>query len=818
MLKFFTIVWRDLRNSELRILAIALIIAVTAVSAVSFFASRIDRAMALQAAEMLGADVRVSASTPLPEAWSDYAHQQGLRVANTLSFPSILFQGEKTLLAAVKAVDVAYPLRGQLRTADTLEDTTGETIATIPAPGTAWVEARLLSELDLSVGAALVLGDTHLTITKILTYEPDRSGQFFQLSPRLLMNIDDVAKTQLLDAGSRVRYRLLVAGDVDTVTRYHEWLHQQVQPGQTVETTADARPELRTALERSQQFLELAAMVTVLLAGAAVAVAAYHFSQKQADASAILRCLGVTQAVILRLYLLRLLVLGIVASGLGCAAGWLAQHGLAQLLATGLVTTTLPSPPFTPALHGLATGLVTLLGFALPPVLRIQTVPPLRVLHRELGIPSPRSWQIFGIAAIAMTALLFWQASNIRLALYVSGGTAITVLVLFGVASALIRGTRHLHVTANLGRRATLSSIQLIAFGLGIMALLLLAIVRVDLLNAWQTSLPEGTPNYFIARIQAAQLEPLQKRLAAIVSDRPVYPMAIGRLLAINGQAVSVEQYTSDRAKRLLERDFNLSTSPMLPADNRLIAGHFWNDTTDQLGQLSVEEGFAKEFNLQLGDTLQFRVANHEITATVTSLRTVKWDSFNVNFFVLASPDVLRELPVTYVTSVYLPTDTIINALVREFPGILVFDTNAIMTQVRHLMNRAALAVQYVFVFTLLAGIVVLYAAIAASHEQRLYESALLRAFGATRYQILTTLLIEFATLGALAGLLAAFLASVLGYFLTVRLLDLPYHVNLGLWFISVSAGMIGISLAGLLGTRTVLSTPPMLILRQIEP
>lgn len=818
MLKFFTIVWRDLRNSELRILAIALIIAVTAVSAVSFFASRIDRAMALQAAEMLGADVRVSASTPLPEAWSDYAHQQGLRVANTLSFPSILFQGEKTLLAAVKAVDVAYPLRGQLRTADTLEDTTGETIATIPAPGTAWVEARLLSELDLSVGAALVLGDTHLTITKILTYEPDRSGQFFQLSPRLLMNIDDVAKTQLLDAGSRVRYRLLVAGDVDTVTRYHEWLHQQVQPGQTVETTADARPELRTALERSQQFLELAAMVTVLLAGAAVAVAAYHFSQKQADASAILRCLGVTQAVILRLYLLRLLVLGIVASGLGCAAGWLAQHGLAQLLATGLVTTTLPSPPFTPALHGLATGLVTLLGFALPPVLRIQTVPPLRVLRRELGIPSPRSWQIFGIAAIAMTALLFWQASNIRLALYVSGGTAITVLVLFGVASALIRGTRHLHVTANLGRRATLSSIQLIAFGLGIMALLLLAIVRVDLLNAWQTSLPEGTPNYFIARIQAAQLEPLQKRLAAIVSDRPVYPMAIGRLLAINGQAVSVEQYTSDRAKRLLERDFNLSTSPMLPADNRLIAGHFWNDTTDQLGQLSVEEGFAKEFNLQLGDTLQFRVANHEITATVTSLRTVKWDSFNVNFFVLASPDVLRELPVTYVTSVYLPTDTIINALVREFPGILVFDTNAIMTQVRHLMNRAALAVQYVFVFTLLAGIVVLYAAIAASHEQRLYESALLRAFGATRYQILTTLLIEFATLGALAGLLAAFLASVLGYFLTVRLLDLPYHVNLGLWFISVSAGMIGISLAGLLGTRTVLSTPPMLILRQIEP
>lgn len=818
MLKFFTIVWRDLRNSELRILAIALIIAVTAVSAVSFFASRIDRAMALQAAEMLGADVRVSASTPLPEAWSDYAHQQGLRVANTLSFPSILFQGEKTLLAAVKAVDVAYPLRGQLRTADTLEDTTGETIATIPAPGTAWVEARLLSELDLSVGAALVLGDTHLTITKILTYEPDRSGQFFQLSPRLLMNIDDVAKTQLLDAGSRVRYRLLVAGDVDTVTRYHEWLHQQVQPGQTVETTADARPELRTALERSQQFLELAAMVTVLLAGAAVAVAAYHFSQKQADASAILRCLGVTQAVILRLYLLRLLVLGIVASGLGCAAGWLAQHGLAQLLATGLVTTTLPSPAFTPALHGLATGLVTLLGFALPPVLRIQTVPPLRVLHRELGIPSPRSWQIFGIAAIAMTALLFWQASNIRLALYVSGGTAITVLVLFGVASALIRGTRHLHVTANLGRRATLSSIQLIAFGLGIMALLLLAIVRVDLLNAWQTSLPEGTPNYFIARIQAAQLEPLQKRLAAIVSDRPVYPMAIGRLLAINGQAVSVEQYTSDRAKRLLERDFNLSTSPMLPADNRLIAGHFWNDTTDQLGQLSVEEGFAKEFNLQLGDTLQFRVANHEITATVTSLRTVKWDSFNVNFFVLASPDVLRELPVTYVTSVYLPTDTIINALVREFPGILVFDTNAIMTQVRHLMNRAALAVQYVFVFTLLAGIVVLYAAIAASHEQRLYESALLRAFGATRYQILTTLLIEFATLGALAGLLAAFLASVLGYFLTVRLLDLPYHVNLGLWFISVSAGMIGISLAGLLGTRTVLSTPPMLILRQIEP
>ncbi|OQW94297.1 MAG: ABC transporter permease [Beggiatoa sp. IS2] len=816
--------WRDWRNPELRILALALLVAVTAVSAVGFFASRIERAMKLQAAEMLGGDVRVSAATPLPTAWIEYAQQLGLRAANTLNFSSIVLQGDKTLLVAVKAVDTQYPLRGQLRIADSVADATGMVTTDVPASGTVWVEARILNELGLSVGSHLELGESTLQITKVLTHEPDQSGQFFQLAPRLLMNLDDVAKTQLIGVGSRVRYHSLLAGDWDKITHYREWLQKQVQAGQFIETTANARPELRTALERAQQFLGLATMVTVLLAGAAVAVASYHFSQKQADASAILRCLGVTQTVILRMYLLRLLFLGVLTSGLGCAFGWLAQYGLATLLASYIVTTALPAPALTPILQGVTTNFVTLLGFALPPVLRIQNVPPLRVLRRELGFPAPRVWQIASVAGIAMSALLFWQANNSQLALYVIGGTLTTILVLLAVAYGLVRSIRATtRLTwrfglTNLARRATLSSLQLVAFGLGIMALLLLAVVRVDLLQAWQTSLPEETPNYFLTNIQAKQVDSLRARLQTLThSERPLYPLVISRLIAINGQPVSATQYTSSRAKHLVKRDFNLSTSQALPADNRIIAGHFWGESTEQL---SIEEGFAKEMGIQLGDKLQFRVANQEIIATVTSLRKVKWDSFNVNFFVLASPDVLSELPATYVTSVYLQDTAsgLISTLVHEFPNMLVFDVNVIMEQVRDLINRAALAVQYVFLFTLLAGLIVLYAATIASHEERLYESALLRTLGATRYQILTGLIAEFATLGALAGLLAAIMASGLGYFLAAHLLDLPYHFNLGLWFISVVGGTIGVSFAGLLGTWSVLSTPPLLVLRRIDP
>jgi putative ABC transport system permease protein len=818
---------RDWRSAELRILLLALIVAVAAVTAVGFFTDRIQQVMVQAGAELLGADLRVSGTEALPTGFAEYARSRYLPVAYVLNFQSVVLHNDDTLLTEVKAVSEGYPLRGQLRVADTLFG--AETVATgIPAPGKVWVEARLLIQLGLQVGESLKLGEMFFIIDKVLTFEPDRSGTFFQLAPRVLMNRADVEKTQLLGAGSRVKYGLLVAGALTEIANYRAWLEPQLQRGQKIEGVKDSNQEIRLALERAQQFLGLAALVAVILAGAAVAMAAQHFSQKQADASAIMRCLGATQSLIMQIYLLRLLGLGILASLLGCVLGWGAQWGLSMLVADYFSTLPLPAPSLQPVLVGLATGLITLLGFALVPVLRIRTVPPLRVLRHEMGATPAAVWQVLSVAGIAMASLMFWQAGDTQLALWMIGGTLVTLVVLMSAAYGLVHSLRLFRGRANvawrfglanLARRAQASSLQLTAIGLGIMALLLLAVVRIDLLTSWQARLPAGTHNHFMVNIQPDEVVAVQAKLTMNLplpqNKIILYPIILSQLIAINNQPVSAKNYSGLRAKQLAERTFSMSYLRDLPADNKIVAGRFWN-ATDQ-GQLSVEEGLAKELGIKLADRLQFRVAGQEVQATVTSLRAVQWDSFHPNFFILATPDVLHGQPTTYITSFYLPdvTSRLIPDLVREFPSVTVINIEAIMAQVRQIMNRASLAIEYVFVFTLLAGLMVLYAAISASHEERLYESAILRTLGATRYQVLWGLITEFLTLGILAGLLAAVVATGLGYGLAVYVLDLPYHFNLWLGVIGVLGGALGVGLAGVLGTRRVLRCPPLEILRR---
>jgi len=805
---------RDWRSAEVRILVLALIVAVAAVSAVGFFTDRIDRVIEQQAAELLGADLRVSSAVPLPSAFVESARSYDLHIAHFWEFPTVILHDDETTLVSVKAVNEDYPLRGQLRVADQWYG--AETVTTtIPAPGKLWIEARLLSQLGLQVGDSLALGEMRFIIDKVLIYEPDRAGLFFQFAPRVLMNLADVEKTELVGIGSRVMYRLLVAGD--QVAAYRAWLEKQVEPAQKIQGVQQSRPELRIALERAQRFLGLAALVAVILAGAAIAVAAQHFSQKQADASAIMRCLGATQNLILRIYLLRMLGLGLLASSLGCGLGWLAQQGLAALLAGYFFNMALPPPSFMPILAGFATGLITLLGFALPPILRIHTVSPLRVLRHDLGATPPTVWQMVGVASLAMALLMFWQAGETKLALFMIGGTFLSLLVLTGAAYVLVQSLRIFRqqggVTwrfglANLGRRANATTTQLSAFGLGIMALLLLAVVRVDLLETWQDSLPEGVPNHFVINIQEKDAPALEAKLSEY-HNSGMYPMAVGRFIAINDQAVLAENYSSNSAKRFAQRTFNLSSAMHLPADNRIVAGRFWEN--GDKGQLSVEAGFAKEMGINLGDILHFRIASEDVSAKVTSLRSVQWDSFQVNFFILASPDVMQDLAKTFVTSFYLPPQSdLIISMVREFPSITVINVEALLVQVRKIMDRATLAVEYVFLFTLLAGFMVLYAAISASHDERLYEGAVLRTLGATRRQILLSFIAEFTTLGILAGVLAASAASVLAYVLAVQVFDLPYHFNGWVWVIGVLGGALGVGLAGVLGTRSLLQRPPL--------
>jgi putative ABC transport system permease protein len=817
---------RDFHAGELRVLALALVVAVAAVTAVGFFTDRVGRAMERQASELLAADMVVASSRPLPGAYAREAQRRGLKTADLVQFPSvILTEDDDTQLVAVKAVSQGYPLRGGVRLADAPYDIEQPTRA-IPPAGRLWLDPRLFGPLGIKVGDRIDLGAASFEIDRVLAYEPDRGGDLFQLAPRVLLNIADLERTQLITPASRVRYRLLVAGEPQALADYLAWLEPKLQGTEHTHDVRDARPEMTAALDRAASFLGLAAVVAVVLAGAAIAVASQRFAERQADTSAILRCLGASQAFVLRVLLLRLLAIALGAAFAGALLGYLAQIGLAGLMA-GWFDIALPLPSARPFLAGLLTGLITLLGFALPRLLSVRHVPVLRVLRRDLGASPPSAWAVVGAALLAIAALMGWQAGDVKLAAWVIGGTAATLVLLTLVALVLVRAVGLLRGNAaaswrfglsNLSRRAHGSVVQLVAFGVGIMALLLLAVVRTDVLSAWEMTVPANAPNLFIINIQPEEVGALQARLQenGIVSQG-LYPMVRGRMVARNQQPLSPDDYDHPRAQRLLAREFNLSWAAGAPPENRIVEGKWWQDPEQDDALLSVEQGIAELLGIELGDRLTFRIADREVSARVANLREVEWDSFEVNFFVIATPATLREYPATFITSFYLPDGKrgLVAKLVRAFPSITVLDVAAIMGQVRSIISQAALAVEYVFGFTLLAGFVVLYAAVQSSAEERVRENAVLRTLGASRSQVVVGLATEFTTLGMLAGLLAASAAGAVGYVLSVEIFELNYSINPSLWVIGVLGGGLGVGLAGLLVTRAVLSRPPLESLRR---
>jgi putative ABC transport system permease protein len=820
--------WRALRRNwragELKVLAGALVIAVASITSVGFFTDRVRLAMSHQAAELLAADLVVSASHPPLAEWQQHAQQLQLRTARTTSFPSVVLSGDNTQLVDVKAVSVGYPLRGALRVAETPFG--AERVAPgIPAPGTIWADARLMDALGLKVGATLDLGALHFKIADVLAYEPDRGGNMFSFAPRVLMNDADLAATRLLGPGSRASYQLLLAGKPEVLGAMRAWIEPRLHEGERVLDVRDARPELKTALERAEKFLGLAALVSVLLAGVAVATAARRYSARHLDGAAVMRCLGATQGFVTRLHLLEMLWLGLAASLIGCVIGYAAQEVLAQLQA-GFFARQLPAPSLQPVLVGVSTGMILLLGFALPAILRLKSVPPARVLRRDLGPLPAGALSVYGAALAAVTALLLWQAADVQLTLYVLAGAAGTLLGLALVAYALVRalnllrgqvGVAWRYGFANIARRAQGSVAQILAFGLGIMVLLLLSLVRSDLLAAWQAKLPPDAPNQFVINVQPAQVQPMEAFFAAHgLKEAQLYPMVRGRLTAVNGRPVSPDDYPDDRARRLVEREFNLSWAAKPQNDNRIVAGRWWNAGERGAHEVSVEQGLAETLGLKLGDELTYQIADRSVSVKITSLRKVEWDSFRANFFVVAPPGLLDGYPATWITSFHLESANrdLLATLVRSFPNITLIDVDALMTKVRDIMDRVNLSVQYVFLFTLLAGLTVLYSAIQSTQDERLYESALLRTLGASRAHVLKGLAAEFVMLGLLAGVLAAFAASLAGFILARQVFHLAYTFNPWLWLVGLAGGALGVGLFGILGARFVLNRPPLQSLR----
>lgn len=824
----FRMLYRDWRAGELNVLVLALIIAVSGVATVGFFADRVELALSRESNQLLGADLLIISSKPLPEIYADEASRLGLSISSLTKFPSMISNGENNLLTEIKAVTEGYPLRGRVHLAGwSLEKPRIQIARGIPQSGTIWVDEKVMTRLELKGGDIVDVGDIQLTVTELVVREPDHSVGFINMGARAMINAADLPDTGLIQEGSRVSYQLLIAGEINAVQQFRDWAKTQLTKAQRIEGIRDARPEIKAALERSEKFLSLAALASVVLAAAAIALAVRRFTQRHLDGCAVMRSLGASQKQLFYLYLYYFIALGVIASSIGCLIGFAAQEILTHWL-TGIVETELPWPNWLPALQGLLVGLVLLLGFALPPVLNLRSVPALRVLRRDIGLSNAHSIAGYLLGLAALSLLFIWKAQDLKLGLYIVIGFVSAIAIFGCLGWLLIRilsSLRHQaggawrYGLASIRRRAVSSILQAVALGLGLMALLVLTLIQDDLIDDWQTSLPPDAPNHFLVNIQVDQLPQLEDFFQQYgIEHPPLFPMVRGRLIKINGKDVSPEDYSDDpHAERHIRREFNLSWASKQSMDNQIVQGKWWNADTSE-AVMSIEAGIAKTIGVKLGDELTYDIAGSQFSARITSLRKVEWDSFRVNFFVVVPPGLLDNYPASYITSFYVPPAEIamMHELVRTFPNILVVDVAIVINQVQQMIKQVSQAIEFVFIFTVLAGFSVLYAAIASTQDERIYEAAIFRALGARREQLSRAWAAEFAILGGLAGLFASAGASALGYVIGKHVLHLDYTFNPWIWLVGTSIGVIGVLIAGLLGTRSALSSPPLLTLRKI--
>jgi putative ABC transport system permease protein len=818
---------RDLKSGEIAVLVLALVVAVASLTAVGSFTSRVSRAVSQQAGEVLAADLRLESARPISESYDREAIKRGLSVARILSMPSVVFHGGDSSLVTLRAASGGYPLRGRLKVADQPFGA-ARIAAGVPAAGEAWADSRLLAKLGAPVGSTITVGAATLRVTQVLDYRPDQGAGFADLSATLLVNMADVPATQLVQPGSRVSRAVLFAGDPAAVADFRSWLEAAKAKGERLQSVADMSPQVRASSDRAGRFLSLASMVSVLLSAVAVAMAARRYTRRHLDGVALMKCMGASQGFVLRQSLSQLVVIAIVVAVLGTLAGYVAQAGLAWLL-RDLMQGKLPPPSLDAAWLGLATAGAILVGFALPPLLQLRRVPPARVLRHDLEPPPLRFVAVYGLAVGSVLALLFWLVRDARLVAWVAGGITATFVVLGLAGWALVRALRPLrggagvawrYGLANIARRGRDSVVQVVAFGLGIMVLLLLALVRNDLLREWRASLPANAPNYFMINIRPDEGSAVGQFFEARGLPRTeMAPLVRARLAAVNGVPVDQLHFESDRANGFVEREANLTWARALRDDNRLVDGSWWKDGDNGGPRVSVEKDFADLLGLKIGDEVTYDVAGEQVSARIASLRDVRWDSFQPNFFMVFSPGVLDDVTGTLITSVHVePAQRpALVDLVRMFPEITIIDIDALLTQVRGVMDRAALAVQYVFAFTLLAGLVVLLAAAQATRDERRFESAILRTLGASRSLVLKGVAAEFLVLGLLAGLLAAAGASVAGYFLAREIFELAYRPDPAVWVAGIVGGALLVGFAGVLAAWSAVTQPPVETLRQAQ-
>ena len=837
---------RDLRAGELTLLALAIAIAVGALAAVGLFSERMRVALGQEARQILGADLVLSSDRmPAPELDAQ-AREAGLTLTRTVVFPSMVGSGDALRLGSVKAVGPGYPLRGQVRLSRARGETTPAT--DIPAPGSVWLDDALMATLAVKPGDTVTLGASKFRVEAGISFEPDRGASFVNFSPRVMLRLDELDATGLVQPASRVTWRLLVAGEPRAVARFQSALTKDGLPrGQRMETLQAGRPELRTTLDRAERFLALVALLTALLSAVAIGLGAQRFAQRHVDGIAVMKALGATQGDLVVVTLIELALLGLGAGVFGVLAGWTAQAGLVGLAAP-MLKTSLPPPTWIPALQSLAAGLVLLLGTVMVPLRALAGVPPLRVLRRDLPAPSAGTWQTAIATFLTFAALVVWAVRDVKLALLGLGGFVAGTLVFVLAAAMAVRSSGWLRsviglaggdravlrvALASWSRRKGASIAQTAALAVALMALVLLTVTRDDLLSSWRKASPADAPNRFLINIQPDQRDAVRETLERSMKEAglaapELFPMVRARLVAIDSKPI-VSETLGDRARSMVDREINISYAENAPAYNEMIEGR---DVAKGAAELTAEEGLAKVLGLKLGSRLTFDVAGEQLELTLVGIRKLAWDSMRVNFFLMASPGAMVDRPQSWITAFREPnlggavqTDatsrapgagasSVADSLVRRFPNLTVFDTDNLIRQVQSILDRVSAAVEFLFAFTLAAGLVVLAAALAGSQDERTRESAILRALGASRSQLVRAQAVELMLGGAASGLLASLGAVLLAWLLAHSVFDFPFVPRWWTIPATMAAGGMGSLIVGWIGLRKVLASPPIEALR----
>jgi putative ABC transport system permease protein len=831
----FSLGWRtlrrDLRAGELRLLLVAVTLAVAALTAVGFFADRLKGGLARDARQLLGGDAVVVSDNPTPKAFRDRAAQLGLQGATTVVFPTMARatdeRGGAARLVALKAVEPGYPLRGSLTVASEPRGR-GERTRDVPRSGEAWVDRALLEALQIAPGDQLLLGDASLRITRVVLLEPDRGTGFSTFAPRVLIASADLPATRLIQPASRLTYRYAVAGPDAPVKTFSDWAAEETKKpdvrGVRIESLEGGRPEMRQTLDRAEKFLNLVALLAALLSAVAVALAARGFAARHLDDCAMLRVLGQSQRTIAWAYAVEFGIVGLAASAMGVVLGF-AFHFVFVALLSGLVEASLPAATAWPAALGLGMGLTLLFAFGLPPVLQLAQVPPLRVIRRDVGNLKPASLAVLALGIAGFSALLLAASSDLLLGGIAVGGFAAAVLLfaaLSWLAVKLLRASVNeataprwlVLATRQLSARPAYAVVQVSSLAVGLLALVLLVLLRTDLVASWRKATPPDAPNRFVINVMPEQADEFQKTMReAGVQRYDWYPMIRGRLVAVNGRSVSPDDYTEDRAKRLVDREFNLSHSAAQPPHNEVVAGE-WK--AEEPGAVSVEEGIAKTLGLKLGDKLRFDIGGIEAQGTVTSLRKVDWGSMRANFFVMFTVSKMPEVPGTFMTAFRAPDRAGFDSgLVRQFPNITNVDMSSTIDQVQSVLDKVVRAVEFLFGFTLVAGLIVLFAAVTATREERAREFAVMRAVGASSVLLRQVQRAELAGVGLLAGFLASLVAALVGWGLARFVFEFDWTASPMVLVAGAAAGAALALAAGWWGLREVLQRPVVETLRR---